>query len=53
LGNRRKKGNESKPLLIIAGIRNDGIREILGARIADFELNSLGKISSRIWRREG
>ena len=27
----------NKALLVIAGIRNDGVREILGARIADCE----------------
>ena len=39
---------ENKALFVVAGIRDDGLREILGARLADSEDSLFGKIYSNI-----
>jgi transposase-like protein len=42
----------TKAFLVVVGVRDDGYREILGARIADGETSCSGQDYSRIWRIE-
>jgi transposase-like protein len=44
---------ENKALFVVAGIRDDGLQEILGTRLADNETLCPGKISSRTSKKEG